>query len=202
VPTDALRPALVAMCQALKRLRVPFMVIGGVAVQAHGYARATRDIDATIRGDRIPLEKLIASLKRSGIVPRVEDFEALATENFILLLEHRPTRTPIDLSLAWVDFEQNACERATGHRFGRLEVPIIRLDDLLVLKTIAWRERDQNDVRNLLSLRAEIDPAPIARQVQAIADLMDLDDRVPAFRALVAAVRPARKKGRGRPRPS
>lgn len=185
-------PALKALRRALAPLHAPWMIIGGIAVQARGVARATRDIDATIRADHIALEDLVERLRRARIQPRVPDFEVLARENFILLLEHEPTSTPIDLSLAWIDFEQAACARATLERFGDVKLPVIRLDDLLVLKTVAWRARDQGDVRSLLSSTRKIDMAFVEAQVRAITQAMEEEDRVPELRKLVAEVRPAR----------
>lgn len=187
--TGSLLPALRALHKALKPLRAPWMIIGGVAVQVRGFARATRDIDATVRADAVTLEALVDSLKRVGIEPRVADFETLARENFILLLHHKATATPIDLSLAWVDFEQLACERATPELFGDVKLPVIRLDDLLVLKTVAWRERDREDVRNLVTGSAKIDLKQVEQQVKAITDVMEEPDRIPAFRKLVREAR-------------
>jgi hypothetical protein len=199
--------ALKALRRALAPLQTPWMIIGGIAVQARGVARTTRDIDATIRADRLPLEELVSRLKRAGIRPRVADFEDLARHNFILLLEHVATSTPIDLSLAWIDFEQAACARATLERFGDVKLPVIRLDDLLVLKTVAWRARDQGDVRSLLASSAKVDLGFVEAQVRAITEAMEEEDRVPSLRRLVAEVRPAkqsRKKSRahGAPRSS
>lgn len=182
--------ALAALRRALQPLRVPYMIIGGVAVQARGVARTTRDVDATIRADQLTLPVLVTALKRTGIVPRVADFEALATENFILLLVHRPSATPIDLSLAWVDFEQAACARATLEKFGRVSLPVVTLEDLLVLKTVAWRARDQSDVLSLATSASRIDFDYVEAQVRAITEAMEEDDRIPALRELLAQVRP------------
>lgn len=184
-----LAAALGDLVKALRRVKAEFMIIGGVAVQARGYARATRDVDAAVRADQVSLATLTKALTQSHIEPRIPDYEAMAAEGFMLLLEHRPTGTPIDLGLAWVDFEHAACARATLETFGRVKAPVICLEDLLVLKVLAWRDRDQNDVRNLLSLHAEVDTAAVAAQVGAIAQVMELDDRVDAFSRLVAQVR-------------
>ncbi|MBI5481635.1 MAG: hypothetical protein HY906_22450 [Deltaproteobacteria bacterium] len=186
--TDLLS-ALAALRRALAPLRVPYMIIGGVAVQARGVARTTRDVDATVRGDAVPLPALVAALRRAKIVPRVADFRLLATQSFILLLTHAPSGTPIDLSLAWVDFEQAACARATPVKFGRVTLPVATLEDLLVLKTVAWRERDRADVLSLLSSSRRLDLASVEAQVRAITDAMEVDDRIPTFRKLVAQAR-------------
>jgi hypothetical protein len=193
--TASLLPALQALRRALAPLRVPWMLIGGVAVQARGVARTTRDVDATVRADAVELTALVKALARARIKPRVADFDALARDNFILLLEHEPSATPIDLSLAWIDFEQAACDRATLERFGAVSLPVIRLDDLLVLKIVAWRGRDQNDVRSLLSSSTPVDLEFVEAQVAAITAAMEESDRLPEMRKLIAEVRP-KKPGR------
>ena len=45
------------------------MVIGGVAVIAHGVRRLTTDVDAVVRGDAITAEALIDVFARHGIEP-------------------------------------------------------------------------------------------------------------------------------------
>jgi hypothetical protein len=52
------------------------MVIGGIAVIAHGVQRMTTDIDAVIQGDAVSVHALIASLRRYQIVPRIDNAEA------------------------------------------------------------------------------------------------------------------------------
>lgn len=198
-----LERALRDFVAALTRLKVEFMVIGGLAVQARGYVRATRDIDATVRADQVSFEALVASLRRSHIVPRTREFEELAREQFILLLEHTPTGLPLDVGLAWVDFEQAACKRATAERFGKTTAPVIQLEDLLVLKVLAWRPRDQEDVRNLLLLHPEADTELVAAQVRALAELMELDGRDDVLAQVVDEVRfrrAAATKTKARPR--
>jgi hypothetical protein len=192
--SKSLQPAIQALGRALVRLRTPWMIIGGVAVQTRGVARTTRDVDASIRADALDLHTLVKALKAERIVPRVADFEALARDNFMLLLEHLPSATPIDLSLAWIDYEQAACERASLEPFGKVRLPVIRLEDLLVLKIVAWRDRDQNDVRSLLTSANEIDLDFVQKQVKAITDTMEEHDRLPQLRALLREIRPLRKR--------
>ena len=45
--TSPLGAAVAALARALGTLHVPGMIIGGIAVIAHGEARLTRDVDAT-----------------------------------------------------------------------------------------------------------------------------------------------------------
>ena len=79
---DALR----ALCDALGALNVPWMIIGGVAVIAHGVPRFTADVDATVTAPHEPLERLFAVLAEHRIVPRIDGALAFAGERQVMLL--------------------------------------------------------------------------------------------------------------------
>ena len=66
--------ALAALSRALSALGAPWMVIGGIAVIAHGVQRMTTDIDAVIRGDAVSIHALIDVLTdgRSRSTPGVQ----------------------------------------------------------------------------------------------------------------------------------
>ena len=78
------------------------MVIGGVAVIAHGYARSTVDIDAGVVAGPEAIGSLLETARKYGLLPRFAWAEDFARENLVLLLEHASTHTPVDVSLAAV----------------------------------------------------------------------------------------------------
>ena len=57
-PGAQLAAAASALVSALDAFGQPSMVIGGIASIAHGVARLTRDIDATVQGEGTELEAL------------------------------------------------------------------------------------------------------------------------------------------------
>ena len=69
-----------------------------------------------------------------------------------LLLRHGPTGTPVEVSLAWLPFEREALDRATVEDVAGIAVPVASAEDLIVYKTVAWRDRDRADVERLLVL--------------------------------------------------
>lgn len=92
----ALLDALAAIDRTLRRLAVPAMIIGGIAVIARGVPRQTVDIDATVLADAVTLERLIGELARDRIVPRIADAEEFARRHQILLVRHEPSGTPLE----------------------------------------------------------------------------------------------------------
>ena len=103
-----LEDALAALARALDDAGAPWMVIGGIAIIAHGVRRFTTDIDAAVRGDAISIDQLLEALARHDIVPRIPDAAAFAQANLVLLARHAPTGVDLDVSQAWSSFEHEA----------------------------------------------------------------------------------------------
>ena len=55
---------------ALNRARVRYLVVGGLAVVAHGYVRFTADLDLVLDPERESLRRAIYALTALGYRPR------------------------------------------------------------------------------------------------------------------------------------
>lgn len=186
VPEQPLLQALAALDRALMELGVPFMIIGGIAVIARGVPRQTIDIDATVWGQAISLEDLLAGLEAHGIVPRIPDAAEFARRRQVLLLEHRPSGTTLEISLAWLPFEQDAIERAGPVTLRGVEVPVAQPQDLIVYKFVAWRDRDKTDIERLLLLHGdEIDLEGLRDLARQFAEAVEEPERVQELEVLL-----------------
>jgi hypothetical protein len=186
---EALLDALAAVRRALLRTGQPHMLIGGLAVIARGVIRDTDDIDATVWAPDLKLPQLVASLARERIVGRIEDLEDFARANQVLLLRHAPSGTPLEISLAWLPFEDEAMGRAENLLLGDTEIPVALAEDLVIYKAVAWRDRDQADIERLLILhRDAIDLDRVREIVRQFADALEEPERVDQFDALVGRV--------------
>jgi hypothetical protein len=188
-----LEDALAALAGALDEAGAPWMVIGGIAVIAHGVRRFTTDIDAAVRGDAIAVDDLLASLARHDIVPRIPDATAFAQANLVLLVRHAATGVDLDVSLAWSSFEHDALAACRKTRFGRVRAPMSRPEDLVVFKAIAGRPKDAQDMEALLVLHPSIDVARLRRRVEELAVLAEAPELVVGFDAAVARARGGRQ---------
>ena len=187
IPTDqVLLEAVAALASALRRLRAPGMIIGGMAVIARGVPRLTVDVDATVWGADVELLELFGTLAEQGIVPRVQDALEFARERQVLLLRHEPTGTPMEVSIAWLPFEREALENATPVQFAGVEVPVALPEDLVVYKALAWRDQDRSDIERLLVLHGKgMDLEKIRALVSEFARVLGEPHRVEEFEALV-----------------
>ena len=179
--------ALEAVAAWLEALPAPAMVIGGVAVIAHGVARQTRDIDVTVRAGDMTLSALIEAAAAHAITPRIPHAEEFARSSQVLLLSHGPTGTPVDASMAWLPFEDEALARASWTSLGKVRVRVATAQDLVIYKAVAWRERDRDDIERLLALHAGvIDLESVRQRVTEFAEALDAPERVVEFERLLA----------------
>jgi hypothetical protein len=157
--------ALLALTRALEALGSPSAVIGGVAVIASGVSRATVDIDATVSAREVEPERLAAALAQQDILPRIEGALEFARSRHIFLAEHRPSGVPVDISLAWLPFEEEAIAAAEVREFAGVRTRVARPEDLVIYKMVASRPRDLDDIENLLAVHGR---AMNLRRVRAV----------------------------------
>jgi hypothetical protein len=185
--------ALLALRRAFDETGAPWMVIGGIAVIAHGVHRMTTDIDAVIRGDAVTVTAVLKVLRRHHIVPRVEDAEAFAERNLVILARHTPTEVDLDLSFAWTTFEHEAMKVAQLTRYGRVDAPMVGVEDLLVFKAMAARARDIDDALALLALYPATDLRRVSARLQKLADMAETPELLDGLERIQRKVKRVRR---------
>jgi hypothetical protein len=190
-PGHGFLDALRAVSQALDRIAAPSMIIGGVAVIAHGVPRLTVDIDATVAAVHTDVAHLAAVRRERGISPRIPDAETFARTRQVYLAEHDGSATPIDVSLAWLPFEEDALRAASTCDYAGVQIRIARPEDLVIYKLIASRPRDIEDAEGLLVLHdATIDIDRVRRVVGEFAQVLDDNERPQTLERLIEKTRP------------
>lgn len=150
-PAARLTGALRALTEALGEHGRPFMIIGGVAAIAHGVPRITRDVDVTVAGPGTDLGVLLETLRRHGLEPRLADAAEFARAHQVLLVRHVASGVDVDLTLAWLPFEEEALAAAEIAVVEGIRLRLVRSEDLVVYKVVAWRPQDQQDIERLLT---------------------------------------------------
>ena len=132
------------------------MVIGGQAVLLYGEPRLTEDIDLTlgVPPDRLP--DLLAVVGRVGLQPLV-DPEPFVAETFVLPCADTASGVRVDWVFSLPGFERGAIERAETVEVGGAGVRFAAAADLVILKLVAGRPRDVEDVRGVLLRQLAID---------------------------------------------
>lgn len=156
-----------AIARALNEAGVPFIVVGGLAVNAHGYGRATQDIDLVISLDPAAVRRAFQALASLGYGPRVpvtaEGFADPAqrarwvTEKGMTVLNFHSDRhreTPVDVFVTEpFDFSQEHGLALVEEVAPGVPLRIVRLETLVRLKEDAGRPQDLADVAELRSLQ-------------------------------------------------
>jgi hypothetical protein len=159
------------LLQSLSDERVQYVLVGGLAVQLHGFLRATVDIDLVLAMDDANLDRFIEVAKRFGLQPVIpvpidalknaRQIEQWHREKGMLafaLREPQVGGSVIDVLVRPdVSFDKLYAHAARGQLFGR-EVLIASIDDLIEMKRMANRPKDQLDIVALEKIKKGEDP--------------------------------------------
>jgi hypothetical protein len=159
------------LLQSLMDGQVQYVLVGGLAVQLHGYMRSTFDIDLVLAMNDDNLTRFIDVAKRHGLTPGIpvsidslrdaEQIERWHREKGMLAFSLREPQVGggvVDVIVRpEVSFERLMANAVAGDLFGR-HVPIASIDDLLVMKRVANRPKDRLDIEALEKISRGEDP--------------------------------------------
>lgn len=152
-PLDAER-----ILEVLAEHTVEYVIVGGLAVQAHGHVRTTVDIDVFPSPDRSNLERLADALNALDarilnpgseqlkidaiLLPRTTLWQFATPHGAIDVLHDAPGAPPYgDLR-----------DRAFEIRLGKLKLAVAGRDDLVGMKRASGRSVDLEDIAALIEL--------------------------------------------------
>ncbi|MDA2955701.1 MAG: hypothetical protein O3B17_07650 [Actinomycetota bacterium] len=127
---------------------VRFLVVGGYALAAHGYPRATDDFDAWVWANSENAEKIVECLAEFGFGSLNLSTGDFTTLDQVVQLGYPPYRIDIITSISGVEFESAWANRLLVDVDG-MQVPFIGRDDLLRNKRATGRPKDLLDVERL-----------------------------------------------------
>lgn len=175
---------------ALGALGVQWYLFGAQAAILYGVARLTADVDVTVRvpaGQSVPA--WMPTLEAHHFQPRFADPAFLARTR-VLPLVHEPSGLPVDLVLAGPGLEEEFLERSGRLVVDGVLVPVVEASDLVVLKVLAGRAKDLEDVTTVLRIQAErIDEARVRHVLSMLEEALGQSDLVPTFERLRAEAR-------------
>ena len=174
---------LTAFHAVMKQRRTRWYLFGAQAVAIWGGPRMTADVDVTVEGDPDD-PALVDALLSAGFDSRVEQIRDFVRDTRVAPLVHIESRIPLDVVFAGPGLEEEFLQRVTRVRIGRSRVPVISPEDLVITKILAGRPKDIDDVRGVLSERAEtLDLERIRGTLSRVEQALSRADLVPAFEA-------------------
>lgn len=139
------------------------MVIGGQAVLAYGEPRLTRDVDVTLGAGPEKLGAILEWARETGWRVLVQEPQKFVTRTLVLPCQEPESGIRVDLIFSLTPYERQAIERAATIRIGTIPVRFATVEDLIVLKVVAGRPRDLEDVRGILTRQKNLDVGYIRR---------------------------------------
>ncbi|MCF8225133.1 MAG: hypothetical protein K9J30_04565 [Bacteroidales bacterium] len=139
---------------ALNKYDVEYLVVGGQAVNAHGYVRATMDMDIWINKTTANLERL----KKVFIFMSYDDDRS--SEAIAYFLENHKINIPknqnlieiLDDSIVRADFNSSFAKKSVA-TMDKLSFFVIDIDTLIEIKSGSGRLQDLADAEKLKEIR-------------------------------------------------
>jgi hypothetical protein len=189
VPTSLLS-ALTDLVGWLEGINVPSMagssmIIGGVAASILGRPRLTQDIDALLLLDEAQWEKALDQAALFGIIPRINTALEFARRARVLLLRHTESGIDIDVALGGLSFEHEAVQRSSIYDIAGIRVRLPSVEDLMIMKAVAHRPKDIEDIDGLLTAHPNVDLNLVRKWVREFANAMTMPDLLEDFEKVV-----------------
>ena len=152
--------------KALNKEKVKYLVVGGVAVNLHGYLRATGDLDILLLLEEKNLEKMDNAMKKLGYgerlpvsVKSLSDHKQvkkwLKEKGMTSFAFHPPYGNPLMIDVLVEEsmkFEK-AYAKKVRKRYEGVSLSIVCIQDLIRMKKKANRHKDLADLEALIYLK-------------------------------------------------
>ena len=141
------------MLQCLADENVKFMLVGAYAMAAHGYPRATMDIDIWVMPSPDNATAVLSALKRFGAPLENLTPADLQKDDTIFQIGVAPRRIDIITGASGLEFEK-AFAHAVPVDIEDIQVYIPSVDDLILNKRATGRTKDIADAEALERLKS------------------------------------------------
>lgn len=138
--------------ELLNAHEVSYLVIGGYAVNAHGYPRYTKDIDFWIWLTEDNIEKLLKVIRDFGFGSLGLQKSDFTDPDTIVQLGYEPYRIDLLMDVSGADFETCFRDKSVV-TLENTPINFLGLDHLIEIKHKAGRLQDLADAENLDKIR-------------------------------------------------
>jgi hypothetical protein len=137
---------------ALSDENVRFILVGAYALAAHGYPRATMDIDIWVMPSPDNAEAVLRALRGFGVPLHNLTKEDLEEDGTIFQIGVAPRRIDIITAASGIEFE-HTYQNSVVVNIDGIDVHIPSIDDLIINKKATGRTKDLADVEALELLK-------------------------------------------------
>lgn len=173
---------LADLAAAFHQRRVDWYLFGAQAAILHGAARLTADVDVTVRLPQTTSKEELAGLvERHRFRRRVLD-PAFTERTRVIPFVHTPTALPLDVVIAGPGIEDRFFERVQERNVEGTRVRLASAEDIVVMKILAGRPKDVDDVRAIVAAyRDRLDAGYIDQTLTLLEQALAQSDLRPLF---------------------
>lgn len=163
---DPRTSALKELCDALRRLKIPYAVVGSLASSARGIPRSTVDGDLVAAVSVRDAQRFAATLGRDWYADPDQMIAAISVGRSFNII-HQPSFLKFDIFPVSEEFHHTQLERATEEElpfFGESVLcPVVTAEDILLAKLRWYRdggqvsERQWTDIHGILAINPDLD---------------------------------------------
>lgn len=176
---------------ALAGLKVNWYLFGAQAALLYGASRLTADVDVTLHlPSGVTTAALADSLNAHGFRVRSAD-PAFIAQTRVLPVVHEASGLPADLVIAGPGLEEAFLQRAIIHEIEGVSVLVAAPEDLVVMKILAARPKDLEDVVAILTAQGKQFDMKLTRAViQQLEEALGQSDLIPQLDKAAARAKP------------
>lgn len=182
-----LETLIVKIAKILDKNNIPYMIIGGQAVQIYGEPRLTKDIDITIGLNVDSYKLLIDVIEKIALIPLIKDIENFIKETYVLPTYDKKTDFRIDFIFSFSEYEKIALSRVNKIKIKNYEIKFASLEDLIIHKIISGRERDIEDIKKIILKNKEFDKEYIQKWLYEFQNILN-ENLIEKFKNLLESV--------------
>lgn len=133
----------------LNKFDVAYMLVGGYAVIIRGYSRSTGDMDIWVNKTEENFHKLQLAIIDFGLpIVAIGKEKFFSSEYDVFSFGKPPFAIEVMTAVKGLEF-QSAYNQSTIEEVDEIAVRIIHLNQLIIAKMAAGRNKDLNDLENL-----------------------------------------------------
>jgi hypothetical protein len=147
-----LEKQLKALINLFETIKIPYAILGGLAVILYGEPRLTMDIDVNISLPSNHIGQFLIIAKKTGFLPSCNSVKTFVKKTGVIPMKFMKTKPPgrCDIIIAENSLEHMALKRAKLKKIGSLNAKFITAEDLLIHKIASDRPRDIEDLKGIL----------------------------------------------------
>jgi len=147
---------ILALVKKLNKENINYMIVGGYAVNFHGYSRNTIDIDLIIKFTLTNLKKIEKILNEMGLVSRLP-IDAVSVYKFreeyiknrnLIAWNFYNDKDPTDQVDVIINHDISDF-KSEKFKVGQFEIKVISKEDLIKMKKKVGRDKDLLDIKEL-----------------------------------------------------